>query len=205
MGQNVSPRAQNGLKKLVLAPQIVQDHFWKNTFLSPFRPIFGVEMAHFQGILVFSLAQNAPPRAQNGQKYVFEHPRWSRNKFEKNHFFSPGDPSGPTVGPAVRGPGCPPAVPSDHWYGCLGVCLGDSEGWKPRKVGGCGWTRCPRNRILSHVAQDTARAWLRGAGAHCAHFGAFWRLFKPFLGHIVGRVSDISWAVSRTYRALEGH
>ena len=52
-------------------------------------------------------------------------------------------------------------------------------------MGGCGWTRCPRNRILSHVAQDMARAWFRGVGAHCAHFGAFWRLLGPFLGHIV--------------------
>ena len=40
-------------------------------------------------------------------------------------------------------------------------------------------------RNLSHVAQDTARAWFRGVGAHCAHFEAFWRLFGPFLGHIV--------------------
>ena len=91
----------------------------------------------------------------------------------------------PPLAPAVPGPGCPPAVPSEHWYGCLGVRLGDSEGWKPQKVGGCGWTRCPRNRILKHITQDTARAWFRGVGAHCADFGAFWRLFGPFLGHIV--------------------
>ena len=52
-------------------------------------------------------------------------------------------------------------------------------------MGGCGWTRCPRNRILSHVAQDTVRAWFRGVGAYCAVFGAFWHLFGPFLGHIV--------------------
>ena len=52
-------------------------------------------------------------------------------------------------------------------------------------MGGCGWTRCPRNQTLSHVAQDTARSWFRRAGAHCADFGAFWRLFGPFLGHIV--------------------
>ena len=38
---------------------------------------------------------------------------------------------------------------------------------------------------MSHVAQDTARAWFRGAGAHCAVFGAFWRLFGPFLRRIV--------------------
>ena len=91
----------------------------------------------------------------------------------------------PPLAPAVRGLGCPLAPPSDHWLGGLGVSLGNSEAWKPQKVGGCGWTRCPRNRILSHVAQDTARSWFRGVGAHCAVFGAFWRLFGPFLGHIV--------------------
>ena len=91
----------------------------------------------------------------------------------------------PPLAPTVRGLGCPPAVASDHWYGGLGGLLGDSEAWKPQKVGGCGWTRCPRNSGLSHVAQDTARSWFRGVGAHGADFGAFWRLFGPFLGHIV--------------------
>ena len=89
-------------------------------------------------------------------------------------FFVPGTLVDPPVAP-----------PSDHWYGGLRVSLGHSEGWKPQKVGGCGWTRCPRNRILSHVAQDTVRAWFRGVGAYCAVFGAFWHLFGPFLGHIV--------------------
>ena len=91
----------------------------------------------------------------------------------------------PPLAPTVRGLAGPPAAPSDHWYRGLRVSLGDSEAWKPQKVGGCGWTRCPRNRTLSHVAQDTARSWFRRAGAHCADFGAFWRLFGPFLGHIV--------------------
>ena len=87
--------------------------------------------------------------------------------------------------PTVRGPRCPPAPPSDHWYSGLGGSLGGSEAWKPHNVGGCRWTRCPRNSDWSHVAQDTARSWFRGVGAHCADFGAFWRLFGPFLGHIV--------------------
>ena len=91
----------------------------------------------------------------------------------------------PPLAPTVRGLGCPPTPPSDHWYGGRGVSLGDFEAGKPQKVGGCGWTRCPWNRILSHVAQDMARAWFRGVGAHCADFGALWRLFGPFLGHIV--------------------
>ena len=63
--------------------------------------------------------------------------------------------------------------------------MGDYDAWKPQKVGGCGWTRFPWNLVLSHVAQDTARAWFRGVGAHRADFWAFWCLFGPFLGHIV--------------------
>ena len=104
---------------------------------------------------------------------------------EKMIFCAPGTLVDPALAPTVRRLGCPPAPPSDHWYGGLGGSLGDSEGWKPQKVGGCGWTRCPRNWILCHVAQDTARSWFRGVGAHCADFGAFWRLFGPFLGHIM--------------------
>ena len=104
---------------------------------------------------------------------------------EKNIFFAPGTLVDPRLAPIVRGLAGPPAAPSDHWYGGLGVRLGNSEAWKPQKVGGCGWTWCPRNSVWSHVAQDTARSWFRGAGAHCAVFGAFWRLFGPFLGNIV--------------------
>ena len=44
------------------------DHFWEITFLTHFSPIFGLETAHFQGILGFSMVHNAPPRAQNGLK-----------------------------------------------------------------------------------------------------------------------------------------
>ena len=44
------------------------------------------------------------------QKHLFEHPKWSRNKFGKNHFFRPRDPGRPTVGPhcawAGRPSGC---------------------------------------------------------------------------------------------------
>ena len=74
--------------------------------------------------------------------------------------------------------------PTSLWYGGLRVSLGDSEAWNPQKVGGCGWTRCPWNLVLSHVAQDTARSWFWGVSAHGADF-VFWRLFGPFLGHIV--------------------
>ena len=132
------------------------------------------------------MAQNASPRLQNRLKTLVSASQvvWE-NFLEKMIFFALGTLVDPPLAPAVRGPGCPPARPSDHWFGGLGVSLGDSAAWKPQKVGGCGWTRCPRNRILSHVAQDKARSSFRGVGAHCADFGAFWRLFGPFLGHSV--------------------
>ena len=44
---------------------MVHGHFWKNAFLTHFCPIVGPKMAHFQGISGFSMAQNAPPQAQN--------------------------------------------------------------------------------------------------------------------------------------------
>ena len=57
-------------------------------------------------------------------------------------FFAPGTLVDLLLAPPVRGLGFPPAAPSDDWYGGLGVSLGDSEAWKPQKVGGGGWTRC---------------------------------------------------------------
>ena len=53
------------------------------------------------------MRQNAPPQAQNGLKLFFEYPKWSSNNFYKNHFFRPGDPSGPTVGPNRAQAGLP--------------------------------------------------------------------------------------------------
>ena len=87
---------------------MVYHHFWKNVFLTHFSPIFGLETAHFQGILGFSMAQNAPPRAQNGLKNLFEHPKWPRNNFEKNNFFRLGNHGGHTVGPNR----VPPVLPT---------------------------------------------------------------------------------------------
>ena len=108
---------------------------------------------------------------------------------EKLIFFAPGTLVDPPLAPTVRMPGCPPAPPSEHWYGGLGVLLGDSEAWKPQKVGGCGWTRCPQNVVLSHVAEDTAHSWFWVCLTQRAHIQA---IFSHF------------WAVSRTYRGVRG-
>ena len=66
----------------------------------------------------------------------------------------------------------------------LGVRLGNFEGWKQQKVGGCGWSRCPRNRISSHVAKDMAYSWFVAVG--------IWSFWGPF------------WAVSGTYHGVRG-
>ena len=64
---------------------------------------------------------------------------------EKSFFLAPWTLVDPPFAPTVRGPGCPLAPPSDRWYGGVDVSLGNSKGWKPQKVGGCGWSRCPWN------------------------------------------------------------
>ena len=169
----------------------------KNTCLSiPNGPGSLLEKSVFDPFLTHCWSQNGPFSRHFGMFHGPERvttganrpkntclsiPSGLRTTLDKMIFFAPGTLVDPPLAPAVRGPGCPPAPPGDHWYGGPGVSLGESECWKPQKVGGCGWTRCPRNRILSRAA----RSWFWGDGAHCAHFGAFWRLFGPFLGHIV--------------------
>ena len=151
------------------------------------------------------MAQNTSPRTQNWPKNTcLSIPSGLGTTSGKTIFFAPGTPVDPPLAPAVRRLGCPLAPPSDHWYGGVGGSLGDSAAWKPQKVGGCGWTGCPRNSDLSHVAQDTACSWFRAVGAHGADFGAFWRLFRPFLGHIVelGGYKELSVTVKSSRTSL---
>ena len=165
---------------------MVQDHFWKNAFLTHFWPIVGPKTAHFQGILGVPWPKTRHDGLRKWpKKTCLSIPSGLGTTLEKIIFFALGTLVDPPLAPTVRGLAGPPAAPSDHWYGGLRVSLGESEAWKPQKVGGCRWTRCPRNSFLSHVAQDTARSWFWGVGAHCAASRAFWRLFGPFLGHIV--------------------
>ena len=105
---------------------------------------------------------------------------------EKTFFFAPGFPIDPPLAPTMRGPGGPLVPRSDGWYGGLGVPLGDSEGWKPQKMGACRWIRCPRNLVLRQIAQDPARS-------------RFWGLLTQTL-HMLGQF----WAISQTYRGVRG-
>ena len=47
-------------------------------------------------------------------------------------------------------------------------------------MGGCGWSRCPRNRNLSHVAKGMAYSWFVAVG-----IWSFWGRIGPFPGHIM--------------------
>ena len=161
--------ARSLLEKSVFDPFCT--HFWSQN--GPISRHFGI----FHG------PKRATTASKRPKNMCLSIPSGLGTTLEKIIFFASGPLVDPLLAPTQRGPRYPPAPPSDHLYGCLGVSLGDFEAWKPQKVGGCGWNRCPQNRILSHVAQNMARAWFRGVGAHCANFGAFWCLF--------GRLSDI--------------
>ena len=99
------------------------------------------------------MAQNAPPQAQKRPKITcLSIPSGLGTSLKNIIFFPPGTPVDPLLALTVCGLCCSPAPPSAHWYGALGISLGDFEDWKTQKGGGCGWTRCPRNLVLSHVA-----------------------------------------------------
>ena len=64
----------------------------------------------------------------HGPKHVTTGSIWPKNAclstpsglgttLEKMIFSAPGTLVDPLLAPAVRGPGCPPAPPSDHWHG----------------------------------------------------------------------------------------
>ena len=80
------------------------------------------------------MGQNAPPQVPSASSFSI--PSGLGAYLEKMIFFAQGTPVDPLLAPTVREPRCRPAPPSDHWYGGLGDLLGESEAWKPQKVGG---------------------------------------------------------------------
>ena len=57
-------------------------------------------------------------------------------------------------------------------------------------MGDCGWTRCPRNSDLNHIAQDTTRS-------------PFWCCFTQ-TARAIRAIFSHFWAVPRTYRGVRG-
>ena len=143
------------VEKYVFAPFLT--HFWSPN--GPFLKHFGMFHRIKHVTAGSKRAKNICLRSLNGLGTTLE----------KMNFFAPGPLLDPVLAPTVRGPCCPVAPPSHHWYGSVGVLVGDSEAWKPQKVEGCGWTRCRWNCELSHVAQDNARSWFRGCLTQSVH------------------------------------
>ena len=153
-------------------------HFWSQN---------GAFSRHFG---VFRGPKHATTGSKRPKNTRLSIPSGLGTTLKKIIFFAPGTLVDPPLAAAVRGPGCPPAPPSDHWHGCLGVRLGDYEGWKPQKVGGCGWTRCPRNSDFEPRSPRYGLCLV--SGCWCT-LRRFWGFLAPF------------WDVSRTYRGVEGH
>ena len=102
-------------------------------------------------------------------------------------FFRSGNLDGAIAGTDHVGHELPSSSTKSPLVHGLGVSLGDSEAWKPQKVGGCRWTGCPRNLHLSHIAQDTAHFWVRDRSTKTVHHpAALLAIFWPFLGHFMG-------------------
>ena len=128
MGQNPSPWAQNAQKKGCLSipngsGSLLDKHGF-DPFLTLFWSVNDPFSRHF-GIFHCPQRGTGSKPAKNTCLSI---PSGLGTTSEKNIFFAPGTLVDPPLAPTLRGPGSPPpAVPSDHWYGCLGVPLGDSE------------------------------------------------------------------------------
>ena len=111
-----------------LLEKCVFDPFWTHCWSQkgPFSRHFGI----FRG------PKHATTGSKRPKNTCLSIPSSLATTLEKMIFFAPGTLVDPLLAPTVRGLGCPPAPPSDHRYGGLGVSLGDSEAWKPQKVGG---------------------------------------------------------------------
>ena len=138
-----SPSAKTRHHGLQMGPNHLFEHpewsrisFGKTRFSPIFDPLLVPKRPIFKAFPDFPWPITHHYGLKTAYIHFSEDPKWSRNNFGKNDFFRPGDPDGPTVGPHRARAGLPPAPPSDHWYGGLSGSLGDSEAWKPQKVGG---------------------------------------------------------------------
>ena len=110
-----------------------------------FSPTFGPKLAHFKGISGISRGKNKPPWGEHGLTPLVLASHVVRDRFWGRAFFSPRWTRSTYLGTH------PPQT-------------GDSNGWKPHKVEGCGWSQHPWNVILSHDAQGMVCPWSRAVG-----------------------------------------
>ena len=88
-------------------------HFWSRN--GPFSRHFGI----------FGAQKPATTGSKRAENTCLSIPSGLGKNLEKMIFFALGTLVDPPLAPAVRGPGCPPDPPSEHWYGALGVSLDD--------------------------------------------------------------------------------
>ena len=82
-------------------------------------------------------------------------------------------------------------APGDHWYGGLGVSLGDSKGWGV--AGGLGalgiwiWATYPKTFFVVGLVPTSY-----------TNYGPFWAILGPFVGHMVNmEVTKVLFGTSK--------
>ena len=90
---------KTGQKNLSGHPKWAKITFRKTRFSPIFEPFLVPKRPIFKAFLYVPWPKTRHHGLKTGQKHLFEHPKWSRNNFEKNPFFVPGDTGGPTSGP----------------------------------------------------------------------------------------------------------
>ena len=83
MSQNVSPQARDGLNVLVRASQMVQDHLWKNPFLTHFEPIFGPKWPLFKAFWDFPCGKRVPTGSKLAKNTCLSIPSGAGSLLEK--------------------------------------------------------------------------------------------------------------------------
>ena len=173
---------------------MVQYHFLEKRVFDPFLTRFASQKGPFSRHFgIFGGLKRATGGSKQAKTTCFGIPRGLGATLVTAIFLPRVDPMDPFWHPPVWVATCRLPQHNGLCYRGLGARLRDFEGWKRQKVGGCGWTRCPQDRVLSHVAQDMPRSWFR---AGCGQFAQILGLFVAFWGHF----SDISWS----YRAPKG-
>ena len=177
--QNTCLSIPNGLgsllEKRVFDPFLT--HFWSQN--SPISRHFGI----MHGA---KCATTGSKRAKNACLSI---PSGLGTTEEKIIFFAPGTPVDPPLAPTVRGRGCPPPPPSDHWYGGLGAS-GRFCGLETTKSGGLRVDYVPSE--FGFAPRSPRYGPCLVSGCWCT-LRRFWGFLAPF------------GAVSRTYRGVEGH
>ena len=184
---------QNGLKmgscQPFVHPKWSRMRFGKMRFRPIFDPFLPQSSASSRHFGIFGGPKWATTGSKQPKNTCFSMTHGRGSLLRKVIFPPLLDPVDPFGHPPVWAWACSWLQPSGPGYGGLGVHSGNSEGWKPQKVGGCGWSRCPRNRVLSHVAKDMGYSWFVAVASHLHKIWGFW---GPF------------WAVSATYGGVRG-